>query len=412
MQAVGPAVFDCDVLALEYPGLEGLGGGRLAWSTPSPIKLLMGVTLNLVAHRRGQLWTRGNVNKIIRSKADGRVASAHSESARAELGSGGAPNVSGTYRAQQSTLADEDERPSLDDYASFEKNRCLLTVLTGPGKGSVFRIKKEITTIGRSEDADISISDPGLSRIHARFLRVGTGRDLRLLVEDCDSKNGTFVAGERIHSPTAVADGTRLAFGRRSLLRFTIQDALEEQALLSMHESALKDPLTGAYNRRVFNDRLLSEFSYATRHDRSLVLLMIDVDHFKSVNDTYGHQAGDQVLQSVAVQVGSTLRAEDICARWGGEEFAVLVRDTSPADAMIIAERVRALVAASHVEWAGQCIRTTVSVGMACSLGLDASEDAHVLLGRADEALYEAKRGGRNRVCIHGLPHGMLRRLK
>lgn len=381
------------------------------------------------------------MNENIRSKPDARVSGSHRDGSRIDFGSrdyagvesndfrrssdvgnradyhgceqhAGAPSVSGTYRAQQPTMADEDERPSLNEYASFEKNRCLLTVLTGPCKGSVFRIGKEITTVGRSEDADIAIADPGLSRIHARFLRVGVGPGFRLLVEDCDSKNGTFVSGERVDSPTAVADGTRLGFGRRSLVRFTIQDALEEQALLNVHESALKDSLTRVYNRRVFDDRLRSEFSYATRHDRSLVLLMIDVDHFKAVNDTYGHQAGDSVLQSVASQIGSTLRTEDVCARYGGEEFAVLVRDTSPADAMIIAERVRALVAASHVEWGGRRVHTTVSVGMACSLGMDASADASALLSKADEALYDAKLGGRNRVCVYGLPQGMLRRLK
>jgi two-component system, cell cycle response regulator len=320
--------------------------------------------------------------------------------------------TSGTYRAHQPTLVDEDERPSLEGFGSFEKNRYLLTVLTGPGKGSVFRLNKEIMTLGRSDDADISLPDLGLSRIHARFLRLGSGRDTRFLIEDCESKNGTFVAGARIEAPTLVADGVRLGFGRRSLARFTVQDALEEQALISVHDSALKDGLTRAYNRRVFDDRLRSEFSFAARHDRSLVLLLVDVDHFKSVNDTYGHQAGDCVLQQVATLIASTLRAEDCCARYGGEEFAVLIRDTSPADAMVVAERVRALVAAQQVEWAGQKITVTVSIGMACSVAMPPTEDSASLLRRADEALYQAKESGRNRICVQGLPAGMLRRVK
>lgn len=322
------------------------------------------------------------------------------------------PGTSGTYRAHQPTLVDEDERPSLDGFGSFEKNRYLLTILTGPGKGSVFRLNKEIMTLGRSDDADISLPDLGLSRIHARFLRLGSGRDTRFLVEDCESKNGTYVAGSRIDAPTLVADGVRLGFGRRSLARFTVQDALEEQALISVHDSALKDGLTRAYNRRVFDDRLRGEFSFAVRHDRSLVLLLIDVDHFKSVNDTFGHQAGDCVLQQVAALVASTLRVEDCCARYGGEEFAVLIRDTSPADAMVVAERVRALVAAQQVEWAGQKISVTVSVGMACSIAMSPAEDASALLRRADEALYQAKQTGRNRICVQGLPPGLLRRVK
>lgn len=322
------------------------------------------------------------------------------------------PKVSGTYRAQQPTLADEDERPSLEGFGSYEKNRFLLTMLTGPSKGSVFRLNKEITKVGRSESADVSIGDLGLSRLHARFLRIGSGRDTRFLLEDCESRNGTFVAGERIDAPTLVSDGTRLAFGRRSLARFTVQDALEEQALIDVHESALKDGLTQIYNRRVFDDRLKSEYAYAIRHDRTLALLLIDVDHFKSVNDTFGHQAGDHVLQQVSNILSSTLRTEDMCARFGGEEFAVIVRDTSPADAMVVAERLRALIAANQIMWAGQTLNVSVSVGMACSLVMAPSDDAVVLLRRADEALYEAKRLGRNRVAVLGLPQGLLRRIK
>lgn len=322
------------------------------------------------------------------------------------------PGISGTYRAQQPTLADEDERPSLDGFGSYEKNRFLLTMLTGPAKGSVFRLNKEITKIGRSESAEISIADLGLSRIHARFLRIGSGRDTRFLLEDCESRNGTFVAGQRIEVPTLVTDGTRLGFGRRSLARFTVQDALEEQALIDVHESALRDGLTKIYNRRVFDDRLKSEYAYAIRHDRTLALLLVDIDHFKSVNDTFGHQAGDHVLQQVSNVLSSTLRTEDMCARFGGEEFAIIVRDTSPADAMVVAERLRALVAANEVSWAGQRLNVTVSVGMACSLVMAPSDDSAALLRRADEALYEAKRTGRNRVTVLGLPQGLLRRIK
>jgi two-component system, cell cycle response regulator len=322
------------------------------------------------------------------------------------------PGTSGTYRAQQPTLTDEDERPSLEGFGSYEKNRFLLTMLTGPAKGSVFRLNKEISKVGRSESAEVSIADPGLSRIHARFLRIGSGRDTRFLLEDCESRNGTFVAGERIDVPTLVTDGMRLAFGRRSLARFTIQDALEEQALLDVHESALKDGLTSVYNRRVFDDRLKSEYAYAIRHDRTLALLLIDIDHFKSVNDTFGHQAGDHVLQQVSSVLSSTLRTEDMCARFGGEEFAIIVRDTSPADALVVAERLRALVAANQISWAGQHLNVTVSVGMACSLVMAPSDDSAALLRRADEALYEAKRSGRNRVAVLGLPQGLLRRVK
>lgn len=313
----------------------------------------------------------------------------------------GRPSSSGTYRTQQPTLIDEDERPSLELYSCFEKNRALLTVLTGPAKGAVFRLNQEIVTLGRSADADITLPDPSLSRIHARFLRVGKGRGTSYLLEDCGSTNGTFVGGNKVVTPIPLGDGVRLGFGKRSMVRFAVQDALEEQALLSVHESALRDGLTQVYNRRVFDDRLRSEFAYSARHDRPLTLMLLDIDHFKQFNDSFGHQAGDVVLQEVAAQVARTLRTEDLFARYGGEEFAVLARDTSASDAAVVAERIRALVAAAQVRWQGALLRVSLSIGLACNVPV--LPDAETLVQLADEALYRAKELGRNRVVVHGV---------
>lgn len=313
----------------------------------------------------------------------------------------GRPSSSGTYRTQQPTLIDEDERPSLELYSCFEKNRALLTVLTGPAKGAVFRLNQEIVTLGRSADADITLPDPSLSRIHARFLRVGKGRGTSYLLEDCGSTNGTFVGGNKVVTPIPLGDGVRLGFGKRSMVRFAVQDALEEQALLSVHESALRDGLTQVYNRRVFDDRLRSEFAYSARHDRPLTLMLLDIDHFKQFNDSFGHQAGDVVLQEVAAQVARTLRTEDLFARYGGEEFAVLARDTSASDAAVVAERIRALVAAAQVRWQGALLRVSLSIGLACNVPV--LPDAETLVQLADEALYRTKELGRNRVVVHGV---------
>jgi two-component system, cell cycle response regulator len=315
-----------------------------------------------------------------------------------DISVGAAPNESGTYRAQQATLIDDDARPSLEGYSSTEKNRAVLTVLTGPAKGSVFRVNKEIVTLGRSEDADIELPDPSLSRIHARFFRVGSGREAKYLLEDLGSTNGTFVGGKRIDGATPLIDGIRLGFGRRSLVRFAVQDALEEHALINVHDSALRDALTRTYNRGVFDDRLKSEFAYSARHDRPLSLMLLDIDYFKRVNDTHGHQAGDAVLQAVASAIETTLRTEDLLARYGGEEFAILARDTTLADATVVAERIRSLVAATPITWNDQQLNVTLSIGLACNVPV--VSDAEVLLTHADEALYKAKADGRNRVVV------------
>jgi diguanylate cyclase (GGDEF)-like protein len=285
------------------------------------------------------------------------------------------------------------------DDASTEKNRFLVTVLTGPAKGTVFKLEGDVLTLGRSDDADITLPDPSLSRIHARFLRVGKGAATGYLVEDFESTNGTYVGGERIDKPTFLTDGVRLGLGKRTIARFALQDALEEQAIVSVHESALRDALTGAYNRRVFDDRLQGELAFSVRHKQPLSLLLLDVDHFKRFNDTHGHQAGDMVLQVVSRRIDETLRTEDVFARYGGEEFGVLVRDTTPVGALVVGERLRALVADSPIEFEGRELSVTVSIGVACN-GAD-SVTAEQLIREADEALYQAKERGRDRVVVY-----------
>jgi diguanylate cyclase (GGDEF)-like protein len=225
---------------------------------------------------------------------------------------------------------------------------------------------------------------------------VGTGREVQYLLEDCDSLNGTFVAGKQVSVPTLVTEGVRVGFGRRSLLRFSVQDALEERALFNVHESALRDGLTRAYNRRVFDDRLISEFAYSSRHNRPLSLMLFDIDHFKKVNDTHGHQAGDLVLQAVARQIASALRTEDVFARYGGEEFAIIARDTTLSEATVVAERIRALVGATETPWNGGSLKVTLSVGVACNFPI--VPDVGLLVSKADAALYRAKARGRDRV--------------
>jgi diguanylate cyclase (GGDEF)-like protein len=295
-------------------------------------------------------------------------------------------------------LLDVGERLSFAAGTSTEKNRFLLTLLTGPAKGSVFKLEQGIVTLGRSDDADIALPDPSLSRIHARFLLTGRGLASGYMLEDMDSTNGTYVAGERITKPTLLTDGVRVGFGKRSLARFALQDELEEQAIVSVHDSALRDPLTRAYNRRVFDDRLLAEMAFSARHGQPLSLLMLDVDHFKRFNDKYGHPAGDLVLQSVARQIEGTLRTEDLFARYGGEEFAVLVRNTSELDSLVVAERIRALVERTPTFWEGMPLQVTISVGVACNAAT--AEPPNALIKRADQALYRAKEQGRNRVVV------------
>jgi diguanylate cyclase (GGDEF)-like protein len=154
---------------------------------------------------------------------------------------------------------------------------------------------------------------------------------------------------------------------------------------------AVTDTLTGVWNRRHGTELLSADLS-ARRPGQALSLLMLDIDHFKAINDTFGHQAGDHVLIEVASRLRRSLRGNDMVARWGGEEFVVLLRDCALPDALRLAEDIRAAI--GEVPF-GALGSLTVSVG-AAQVGAD--EDLTSWLGRADQALYRAKRAGRNEV--------------
>ena len=155
---------------------------------------------------------------------------------------------------------------------------------------------------------------------------------------------------------------------------------------------AVTDAVTGVWNRRQGEELLAAEMSDARETGRPLSLLMLDIDHFKSINDRYGHQAGDHVLIDISHRLQASLPSTDMVARWGGEEFVVLLRGCHVADAMALAEKIRARIADAEFDDAGPA---TVSIGVA---ELTADDDLDSWLARADEALYKAKRSGRNAV--------------
>jgi diguanylate cyclase (GGDEF)-like protein len=171
-----------------------------------------------------------------------------------------------------------------------------------------------------------------------------------------------------------------------ALANLTAHEALRQQAT--------RDPLTGAFNRRFMLEVLERELLRARRPQRQVGVLMLDVDHFKQFNDTYGHQAGDEVLQLVVQHIRASVRVEDFVCRYGGEEFAVILPEASVSVAAERAEEIRALIAAASHRREGGAV--TVSIGVA--VHPDHGDDSHALIKRADEALYRAKRSGRNRV--------------
>ena len=284
-----------------------------------------------------------------------------------------------------------------DRLEQISRDRAYLTVLAGSNVGEMYRLEGDETVIGRANGVHIRLNDDGISRRHARVYRQGS----QILIEDLKSANGTMVNGEAVMRH-ALQDGDKVRLGTTTILKFAYNDQLDEHFQQRMYDAALRDGLTKAFNRKYFLDRLETELAYARRHNAALSLLMFDVDHFKRVNDTFGHLAGDYVLAALAEIATQTIRTEDVFARYGGEEFAVVCRSVPLGNAGILGERLRSAVNGFTFQFEGKRIPITISVGVAAHPDLPIETPAQ-LIAAADEALYEAKRGGRNRVLLkHG----------
>jgi two-component system cell cycle response regulator len=283
--------------------------------------------------------------------------------------------------------------------ARSKRSALALQVVKGPRAGEVLPLEHSHAVLGRGIEADIRIEDPSLSRMHARFDRDGD----TLAVTDLESRNGTFVEGQRIHERHRLKSGELITVGS-VVMRFAQHDAEELELARTMYEAAVRDRLTGLHNRGYFDDRIAAEYAYVKRHGGLLAVLLIDLDHFKQVNDTHGHAAGDAVIRATAKSLNETLRAEDVAARYGGEEFVVLARGSHVAGAQVLAERLRTRIAQTAIETDGRTLCVTASVGISVLTKELAYRNPAELLAGADEALYASKANGRNRVTLHRAP--------
>src|ERR1700709_1000482 len=217
---------------------------------------------------------------------------------------------------------DESTRMGIPPIVATEggkRDRAYLVVLAGASVGEMYKIEGDKTVIGRGQKAQIRLLDDGISREHAQLV----------------------------------------------VRKVTYHDTLDEIFQKQMYESALRDGLTKAFNKKYFTDRLESEFTFATRHASPLTLVLFDIDHFKKVNDTHGHQAGDYVLSEISSLLTGLLRAEDVFARYGGEEFAVICRGSDVMQGQIVAERMRKAVEQNKFVFEGTHIPLTISIGVA-----------------------------------------------
>jgi len=297
---------------------------------------------------------------------------------------------------------DADEATAIVRVADVQKSaekgieHHLLVHVQGTEMGRVRALEKPTMLIGRSTDADIWLSDDGVSRKHARFVRQGGVT----VIEDLESANGTFVQGEKV-SRRVLKTGDQIQLGPTALFRYSITDNDQRALLEQLYSTSVTDALTGARNREYLDTLMVSELSYAKRHDHDISFVLFDLDHFKRINDTYGHPAGDAVLVAVSAVVRSTLRAEDALCRYGGEEFCILLRSIDLAGAARLAERIRTLIQELRIVHEGRTIPVTASIGCASRAELTEATSS-ALVGLADRRLYRAKAAGRNRVVSSG----------
>jgi diguanylate cyclase (GGDEF)-like protein len=270
-----------------------------------------------------------------------------------------------------------------------------LTRIDGPNAGRVLSLRAEQTTIGRSTRADLHLAEEGVSRKHARICWTADA----YVLEDLGSQNGTFVWGKPV-TAAQLRQGDLIRVGPVATLRFCWMDEHQKNLLEQLYESSVRDPLTGAFNRRHFSERLEAELAYAKRHSSELSLLLLDIDYFKKINDQYGHLEGDRVLRELTRACHQGLRTEDMFARYGGEEFAVILRGVPLAGAARAAERLR--IAIAELVFVGKP-PLSVSVSIGCA-SIDCIDDATSgsLIHIADQRLYEAKQSGRARVVAEG----------
>jgi diguanylate cyclase (GGDEF)-like protein len=270
---------------------------------------------------------------------------------------------------------------------------CLVHIYpTGPAMGARYPLTGAMLLLGRDVDCHIRINEESVSRRHACIQPLADG----YCVADLQSTNGTFVNEVRVSSHK-LEDGDYLHIGN-TIFRYLAGGNVEAEYHEEIYRLTILDALTGAHNKRYLLELLARDLACSDRYHRPLALILFDLDEFKTINDRLGHLGGDYVLRELATCLRPALRKADLFARYGGDEFAVVMPETSREEALEIGERLRRLAQEHAFHYDGQPLAVTISVGVAALTG-DTGLTASEILRQADEQLYLAKSGGRNRVA-------------
>jgi diguanylate cyclase (GGDEF)-like protein len=267
-----------------------------------------------------------------------------------------------------------------------------LVIIYGPNLGRRYPLDRRAMELGRDDNNTICIHSDKASRRHARVVE----RDGQVWIEDLGSTNGTIVNDRKVRQ-APLSHGDIVNIGS-VLLKYICGGDPEALYHEEIYQITITDNLTGLRNQRYLFEFIDGEVSRAIRHERPLSLAIFDIDKFKDINDTHGHLAGDLVLRRLPRAVASNVRREELLARFGGDEFALVMPETDMDEACIFAERIRSRVEQSAFDFDGTPLHVTLSMGVA-TLPLAEEHDANAFFKLADDALYRAKDRGRNSIA-------------
>ena len=281
-----------------------------------------------------------------------------------------------------------------EDGVDVHDQACLVQIY-GPSLGKRYVLDREETTIGRGEGCEIVLELDNVSRRHCSILSKRDG----VLLKDLGSTNGTYLNNREVRGETPLRSGDLVKVGS-SIFKFLHGGELGSIEALyheEIYRLTIIDGLTQIHNKRYLLEFLDREMARCHRHVRALSVLLFDLDHFKQINDTFGHLAGDYVLREMAGSIKPRIRREECFARYGGEEFALVLPESNLDTAMFVAEKLRKIVEEHEFKFEDKRIPVTFSGGVSEMAG--DHDNPLLFLKAADEKLYAAKRGGRNKVC-------------
>lgn len=269
---------------------------------------------------------------------------------------------------------------------------CLLQIYPAGVHAEMIRLNKKRTLIGRDLASDVALEDTSVSRTHAAIDQDDTG----YMILDMASRNGTFVDDQPLRGARRLTGGELIRVGS-TILKFLSSMDEEAQYHAVVHELMIRDALTNTFNRSYLMSTLDKLVPRCMRNGVDLSVIVIDIDHFKKVNDSFGHMVGDEVLRIFSERLRSSLRADNVLCRLGGEEFVVIAERASLPDGVRIAERLRLAVSSEPFLTQSGALKVTCSLGVA-SLQATRATGVDQLLNAADSRLYAAKKAGRN--CV------------